>query len=86
MALRIRLQRHGSKHAPTYRMVVTEQSSRRDGKFVENLGFYNPKACGQEVECKLNLERVDYWTGVGAQMSDTAKALVKRAKKEVAGA
>lgn len=82
MALKIRLQRHGTKHAPTYRMVVAESSARRDGKFVENLGFYNPKAKGQEIEYKLNLERVDYWTGVGAQLSDTAKSLVKRARKE----
>lgn len=86
MALRIRLQRHGATHTPTYRLVVAEQSSRRDGKFVENLGFYNPKACGQEVEFDLNIERIDYWTGVGAQLSDTAKSLVKRAKKAQAPA
>lgn len=81
MALRIRLQRHGSTHAPTYRMVVAEKVARRDGKFVENLGYYNPKARGQETEFKLDLDRVDYWTSVGAQLSDTAKSLVKRAKK-----
>ncbi|MBO6103344.1 MAG: 30S ribosomal protein S16 [Opitutales bacterium] len=86
MALRIRLQRHGSKNQPTYRMVVAEQQSRRDGKFVEILGYYNPKACGNEPEYKLDIERVDYWTGVGAQLSDTAKALVKRAKKAAANA
>ncbi|MBR6388581.1 MAG: 30S ribosomal protein S16 [Opitutales bacterium] len=86
MALRIRLQRHGSTHNPTYRVVVAEQASRRDGKFVENLGYYNPKARGQEIEVNLDLARVDYWTSVGAQMSDTAKALVKRAKKAAANA
>ncbi|MBR4597587.1 MAG: 30S ribosomal protein S16 [Opitutales bacterium] len=86
MALRIRLQRHGSTHNPTYRVVVAEQASRRDGKFVENLGYYNPKARGKEIELNLALDRVDYWTGVGAQLSDTAKALVKRAKKSAANA
>ncbi|MBO7520629.1 MAG: 30S ribosomal protein S16 [Opitutales bacterium] len=86
MALRIRLQRHGSTHNPTYRVVVAEQASRRDGKFVENLGYYNPKARGKEIELNLDLDRVDYWTGVGAQLSDTAKALVKRAKKSAANA
>ncbi len=86
MALRIRLQRCGSTHTPTYRMVVAEQAARRDGKFVENLGFYNPKARGQAVEFKLELDRVDYWTSVGAQMSETAKSLVKRAKKAAASA
>ena len=86
MALRIRLQRHGSTHNPTYRVVVAEQASRRDGKFVENLGYYNPKARGKEIELNLDLDRVDHWTGVGAQLSDTAKALVKRAKKSAANA
>ena len=86
MALRIRLQRHGSANSPTYRLVVAEQASRRDGKFVENLGFYNPQARGQEVEFKLSLDRIDYWTSVGAQMSETAKSLVKRAKKSTASA
>lgn len=86
MALRIRLQRHGSTHNPTYRVVVAEQKSRRDGKFVEVVGFYNPKACGGEPEYKIDVERVDYWTSVGAQLSDTAKALVKRVKKASANA
>ena len=86
MALKIRLQRHGATHAPTYRVVVAESASRRDGKFVENLGYYNPKARGQELEFKLDVDRVDYWVSVGAQLSDTAKALVKRAKKEAVSA
>ena len=73
MALRIRLQRHGSVHNPMYRMVVAESSSRRNGKFVENLGLYNPKPRGKDVETQVNLERVDYWLSVGALPSDTAK-------------
>lgn len=82
MALRIRLQRHGASHAPVYRMVVTESSHRRDGRHAEVLGHYNPKARGQDVELKLKLDRVDYWTGVGAQPSDTARTLINRARRE----
>ena len=55
-----------------YRMVVAESSSRRNGKFVENLGLYNPKPRGKDVETQVNLERVDYWLSVGALPSDTA--------------
>lgn len=80
MALKIRLQRHGSTHEPMYRMVVAESSSRRDGKFVETLGMYNPSPRGKDVDLKINVERAEYWLGVGAQPSDTAKALIKKAK------
>lgn len=86
MALKIRLQRHGSTHEPMYRMVVAECSARRDGKFVETLGMYNPSPRGKDVELKINVERADYWLGVGAQPSDTAKALIKKAKAQAAQA
>jgi small subunit ribosomal protein S16 len=82
MALRIRLQRHGASHAPVYRVVVTESTHRRDGRHAEVLGHYNPKARGQDVELKLNLERADYWMGVGAQPSETARSLINRARRE----
>ncbi len=84
MALRIRLQRHGSVHAPVYRMVVAETAARRDGRFVEQLGNYKPKASGKDVEISLKLDRVDYWMGVGAQPSDTARALINKARKATA--
>jgi len=84
MALRIRLQRHGAIHAPMYRMVVAEKTVKRNGKFVENIGFYNPQARGKDIELDVKLDRVDYWTGVGAQASDTAAALIKKARKAVA--
>lgn len=86
MALRIRLQRCGTKHVPTYRLVVAEQASRRDGKFVENVGYYNPKAAGKELPYKLDIERIDYWTSVGAKPTDTVKALIKRAKRDAVSA
>ncbi len=82
MALRIRLQRHGASHSPVYRMVVTESSHRRDGRHAEVIGHYNPKARGQDTELNLKLERVDYWLGVGAQPSDTARTLINRARRE----
>lgn len=82
MALKIRLQKGGRTHSPHYRMVVAESSARRDGKFVEVLGTYNPQAKNKYEELKLNLERVDYWVGVGAKPSDTCRTLVNRARRE----
>lgn len=80
MALRIRLQRHGSAHAPVYRVVVAESTARRDGRFVENLGVYNPKARGKDLELNLKLERIDHWLGQGALPTDTARSLIKKAR------
>lgn len=82
MALKIRLQRHGASHRPFYRMVVTEASARRDGRFVEILGTYEPQAKRSEEELKLKLERVDYWKSVGAKPSDTAASLIRKARRE----
>lgn len=82
MALKIRLQRHGAAHSPVYRVVVTESRHRRDGRCNEVLGHYNPKARGKDIELKLKLDRVDYWQSVGAQPTDTARNLIKRARKE----
>jgi len=81
MALRIRLQRQGSVHAPIYRLVVAESATRRDGNCVEQLGSYRPKASGKDVELALKLDRVDYWVSVGAKPSDTARSLINAARK-----
>lgn len=67
-----------------YRMVVAESTSSRNGRFVENLGMFNPKARGKDVESQINLERADYWLGVGAKPSDTAKAIIKKARAAAA--
>mgnify|MGYP003337579676 CR=1 FL=1 len=83
--LRIRLQRFGTKNEPTYRLVVAEQSIRRDGRFVEVLGNYNPAARGKANPLSINVERVDHWIKLGAQPSDTAKSLVKRARAAAPG-
>lgn len=84
MALRIRLQRHGAKNAPAYRMVVAESTARRDGRFVEVLGDFQPQARGQQQESRIKLDRVDYWLSVGALPSDTAGDLIRRARQQQA--
>ena len=78
--IKIRLQRHGARHAPFYRMVVTPSQARRDGKFIEVLGTYNPQAHKREEELKLKIERIDHWLGVGAQPTDTAKSLIRQGR------
>ena len=76
MAVKIRLKRGGKRNAPAYRIVVTDVRSSRDGRFIEEVGYYNP-ITKQE---KVDLERVDYWLSVGAQATGTVANIVKRAK------
>lgn len=76
--LRIRLSRHGGKKDPHYRVVVSEKSSPRDGKFVEIVGHYNPAL--KPVRLNLDLDRVDYWVSRGAQPSQTVRTLIKRVR------
>ena len=80
----IRLARGSSKKRPFYNIVVTDSRNPRDGRFIERLGFYNPKASGQAVKFQICDERLAHWTSKGAQMSDTVARLVKEAKKAVA--
>lgn len=82
----IRLARHGSKKNPFYHITVADQTTKRDGRFVERLGFYNPVAKGQAEGLRLDLERLDYWLGVGAQPSDVVKKLAKQARSRQAEA
>ena len=77
----IRLARGGAKKRPFYNVVVADSRERRDGRFIERLGFYNPMAAGGEQPLRLQLDRVTYWTGVGAQVSPTVARLVDQAKK-----
>ncbi len=79
MAVAIRMARGGSKKRPFYRIVATNSRNPRDGRFLEQLGHYNPTNKALE----LNLERYDYWVGVGAQPSATMHRLAKSAKKNV---
>ena len=78
----IRLARGGDKKNPFYRIMVADKRARRDGRFIEQLGFYDPMARGQAEPIKLDAERLAYWQGVGAQMSDRVKSLVKKHSKE----
>ncbi|MDR3117674.1 MAG: 30S ribosomal protein S16 [Puniceicoccales bacterium] len=84
MALRIRLQRLGRRHRPLYRLVVAEALARRDGRFVENLGDYNPSPRGQERRLLVRLDRVDHWIGVGALPTDTVRSLIREARSAAA--
>jgi small subunit ribosomal protein S16 len=83
MALKIRLQRYGSKGNPFYRVVVAEASAKRDGRFVEVLGFYNPIVKGNAEKVRINAERADYWLSKGAQPTDTTRYLLKLACPKV---
>ena len=80
----IRLSRGGSKARPFYNVVVADKRVRRDGAFIERLGFYNPSARGSEEGLRVALDRVAYWKSVGAQASDTAERLIKQAAAKVA--
>ena len=82
--VKIRLSRGGAKKKPFYHIVVADSRKSRDGRNIERLGFFNPVARGQEERLRLNLERVDYWTGVGAQVSDRVKTLVSEARATAA--
>ncbi|MET1219924.1 MAG: 30S ribosomal protein S16 [Glaciecola sp.] len=80
----IRLQRGGAKKRPFYQVVVADSRRARNGKFIENVGFFNPTATGQAERLRLDLERVEYWVGNGAGLSDRVASLVKEAKKAAA--
>lgn len=73
--LAIRLTRMGAKKKPFYRIIVTEKRSKRDGRFIENLGYYDP--CSKPANIKFNSERVNYWIERGAQPTDTVRNILK---------
>ncbi len=75
--LKIRLRRQGSKHAPFYRIVVSDSQRTPAAATVEQIGSYNPTKTPSELT--LDKDRVNYWLGQGAQLSDTVKSLLKRA-------
>jgi len=77
MATKIRLRRLGAKKAPFYRVVVADSRSPRDGRFIEEIGYYDPTK--DPAVIKIDEERAKYWIGTGAQPSDTVKALLVKA-------
>lgn len=74
----IRLARGGAKKLPFYNVVVADSRNRRDGRFIERVGFYNPIAKTGQEALRLNGERIAYWQSNGAQLSDTVARLVKQ--------
>ena len=80
--LAIRLMRMGAKKSPSYRIVVKEKLSKRDGAYVENIGFYDPTRSPAEV--RLNMERVNYWMERGAQPTDTVRQLIRNQTRAAA--
>jgi small subunit ribosomal protein S16 len=80
----IRLARHGSKKNPFYHITVADRTAKRDGRFIERVGFYNPVAKGQAEELRVDLERVDYWLSVGALASEPVTQLIRRARRQEA--
>ncbi|MDR2106043.1 MAG: 30S ribosomal protein S16 [Coriobacteriales bacterium] len=79
MTVKIRLARHGAKKAPYYRVVVADARAPRDGRFIEEVGRYNP--CTEPAYVKLDLEKIDTWLGNGAQPTETVAKLVAKARE-----
>ncbi len=84
--VKIRLTRGGAKKRPFYHIVVTDQRNKRDGRAIERIGFYNPVAQGQEPRVQINVERVQHWVGVGAQLTEKVDQLYRDAVKTAAQA
>jgi len=79
----IRLSRGGAKKRPFYQIVVADERVKRDGRYIERVGFFNPVATGGEVRLRLNRERVDHWIGRGAKPSDRVAQLLKQKAEQL---
>jgi small subunit ribosomal protein S16 len=77
----IRLSRGGAKKRPFYRIVVTDSRKRRDGGYIEQLGYFNPIAVGQETRLHLDAERAQYWLSQGARPSERVATLIKESSR-----
>ncbi|MDX2079973.1 MAG: 30S ribosomal protein S16 [Terrimicrobiaceae bacterium] len=82
MAVAIRLRREGTKNRPYYKIVVADQRRARDGKFIEIIGSYDPKKEGENFD--IQLDRAEYWVGVGARPSQTVGSIITKARKKTA--
>ena len=78
--VKIRLSRAGANKRPFYHLVVTDSRNKRDGRYIERLGFYNPLGKGKEEDIRVDLDRVQFWVERGAQISDRVKKLLKLIK------
>ena len=79
----IRLSRAGAKKRPFYHLVVTDSRNRRDGRYIERVGYFNPLGKEHEENLRIDVERVDYWIGQGAQPSERVASLLKTHSKAV---
>jgi small subunit ribosomal protein S16 len=77
----IRLSRSGAKKRPFYHLIVTDSRNRRDGRYIERLGFFNPVGKESEENLRIDIERVNYWISQGAQPSDRVASLLKQHRK-----
>ncbi|NBD96362.1 MAG: 30S ribosomal protein S16 [Gammaproteobacteria bacterium] len=84
--VKIRMSRGGAKKTPFYHIVVTDSRNARDGRNIERLGFFNPVARGENERLRLDVERVDYWLGQGAQISERVRDLANEARRAQATA
>lgn len=84
MSVSIRLKKMGKKDQPFYRVVVADTLAKREGKYIENLGWYDPMVEGDNF--KLDQERVEYWLSKGARISNTAKSILAKNRKKLAAA
>jgi small subunit ribosomal protein S16 len=80
VAVRIRMKKIGRKHRPFYRICVMDSRVHREGKAIEEIGWYDTSIADKSKRVKVNLERVDYWVSVGASLSDRVATLVKKVK------
>lgn len=76
--VKIRLSRRGAKKKPFYHFVVTDSRSKRDGRVIERIGYFNPIASGKEEEININMERIEYWLSKGAQTTERVNKLIKQ--------
>lgn len=82
----IRLSRSGAKKRPFYHLTVTDSRNSRDGRFIERVGFFNPVARGQEERLRIDRDRIEYWQGQGAQLSERVAKLLQLAPSSEADA
>jgi small subunit ribosomal protein S16 len=80
----IRLSRGGAKKRPFYHLVVTDGRNRRDGSYIEKIGYFNPVAKGKETRLHMEMDRIEHWVGQGAQPSDRVADLIKEFRKQAA--
>ena len=85
MAVRLRLKRMGRRHRPFYRVAAMDARAKRDGRVIEELGYYDPIAKEEGQQFSLKQDRVDYWLSVGAEPSDTVRRLIERSRSASAG-